>query len=43
MYIVIVKDNKPVDAYYKPGHSGYVELQYDSPMAKLYTLMGVKA
>lgn len=43
MYIVIVKDNKPVDAYYKPGQSGYVELQYDSPMAKLYTMTGAKA
>ena len=43
MYIVIVKDNEPVDAYYKSGQSGYVELQYDSPMAKLYTGMEARA
>ncbi len=43
MYIVIVKDNKPVDAFYKPGRSGYVELSYDSPMAKLYTMMEERA
>ena len=43
MYIVIVKDNKPVDAYYRTGSSGYVEIPYDSPMAKLYTVAEARA
>lgn len=35
MYIVILRDGKPVDAFFRPDMEGYVELDYLNPIAKL--------
>ena len=37
MYIIITKDGKPVDAFYRTSGKGMIEIDYRSPMATLYT------
>ena len=37
MFIIITNNGKPVDAFYHTSGSGVFIIEYDSPMAKLYT------
>lgn len=36
MTIVLIKDGQKVAAFYKPNDFGYVEIDYDSPLATIY-------
>lgn len=36
MIIVLIKDGKKVAAFYNTSGSGYIEIDYDSPMAITY-------
>ena len=36
MFIVITKDGKPVDAFYKTTGKGYIEIDYKSLLALPY-------
>ncbi len=36
MYIIIVKDGKPVDAFFHTSGSGVVVIEQSSPLALLY-------
>ena len=38
MVIVLVKDGKKVEAFYRPKGSGYMEIDYDSPLALPYKM-----
>lgn len=37
MFVVITKNGKPVDAFYNPNLTGYLELEHDSLVAKAFT------
>jgi hypothetical protein len=43
MCIVITKNGKPVDAFYKPNQEGYIELEQDSLVAKAFIYQEAKA
>lgn len=36
MTIVLIKNGKKVAAFYKPNGSGYMEIDYNSPLATIY-------
>lgn len=38
MIIVLIKNNKKVAAFYNPKGEGYIEIDYDSPLAAPYKL-----
>ncbi len=38
MTIVLIKNGQKVAAFYKPNGSGYVEIDYDSPLAVIYKM-----
>lgn len=36
MFIIITKNGKPVDAFYRTSGSGVFVIEHDSPLALLY-------
>lgn len=38
MTIVLIKDGKKVAAFYKPNDTGYIEIDYNSPLAAIYKM-----
>lgn len=38
MIVVLIKNHKRVAAFYNPKGEGYIEIDYDSPLAATYKL-----